>query len=87
MQSGVGYIPPCGPGIGPPISFGPFLVFWFPPLVCVGGLTILVNLGLVKCRLVEKAQKIRLFSDFCLESVALWSVSGPGFYSSVSLHS
>ena len=87
MQSGVGYIPPCGPGIGPPISFGPFLVFGFFPPWGGGGLTILVKLVLVKCRLVKKAQKIRLFSDFCLESVALWSVSGPGFYSSVSLHS
>ena len=47
----------------------------------------LVKFVLVKCRLVEKAQKNHLFSDFCLESVALWSVSGPGFYSSVSLHS
>ena len=49
-------------------------------------LTILVKLVLVKCQLVKKTQKIRLFSEFCLESVALWSVSGPGFYSSVSLH-
>ena len=86
MQSGVGYIPPCGPGIGPPISFCPFLVLGFFHLGG-RGVTILVKPGLVKCRLVEKAKKIRLFSDFCLESVALWSVSGPGFYSSVSLHS
>ena len=51
-----------------------------------GGLTMLVKLVMVKCRLVKKTQKIRLFSKFCLESVALWCVSGPGFYSRVSPH-
>ena len=46
----------------------------------------LVKFVMVKCWLVKKTQKIRLFSKFCLESVALWCVSGPGFYSRVSLH-
>ena len=46
----------------------------------------LVKFVLVKWRLVKKTQKIRLFSKFCLESLALWCVSGPGFYSRVSPH-
>ena len=44
----------------------------------------LVKIGVVKCRVVKKTPKIHLFSKLCLESVALWSVRGPGFFSRVS---
>ena len=59
-----------------------FFFVGFPPWG--GGLTMLVKFVMVKCRLVKKTQKIRLFSKLCLESVALWSVSAPGFFSRVS---
>ena len=81
----------CGSGIGPfnlpqpsvhQSALVGFFFVGFPPWG--GGLTMLVKFVMVKCRLVKKTQKIRLFSKLCLESVALWSVSAPGFFSRVS---